>query len=129
VTKQQAHTGTYSAQLGVPAITGNAKEPNGDDCLFQDVTFQGTHTLTFYYDPFNTKGDTISHDWQEAYWRPAGTTGCNEVGTQLLKVESNTQTWAQESISVTGPGQIYFNVHEDGGTDPTALYVDDVSIH
>ena len=110
-------------------ITSQGAEPNGNNCLYQNENFSGSHTLTFWYLPYNNYGDTIFYDWQEAYWRPYGTTGCSETGTRLFKVESNSQTWKQVNVTVTGPGQIYFNVHEDGGFDPSALYFDDVSIH
>ena len=38
------------------------------------MDLSGTHTL-LYDDLFNVNGDTTGYDWQEAYWRPYGTTG------------------------------------------------------
>ena len=119
------HSGSRSAWLGVDS----GGEPNGDNCMYQNVSLSGTHTLKFYDFLVNNNGDTSTYDWQEAYWRPYGTTGCAEAGTRLFKLESNHQAWYADSYSVTGPGQIYFNVHEDGGSDPSAMYIDDVSIN
>ena len=73
-----------------------------------------------------TSGQVSS--WVEAYYRPFGTSGCGESGRQLFKFETNAPTWHAESFSVTGPGQIYFNVRQQGNNAITSLYVDDVSI-
>jgi hypothetical protein len=125
-----AHSGSSSASVGVRGpLTAGQSEPNGDNCLYQNESFSGSHTLTFYYKPYDVNGDTITYDWQEGYYRASGAGGCGESGTQLFKVESNSQVWATINAAVTGPGQIYFNVHEDGYGDPSAMYVDDVSIH
>jgi hypothetical protein len=123
-----AHTGAYALRLGMPTLTGSV-EPDGNNCAYQNVSFSGTHALTFYHQDFNVDDDTIAYDWQEAYWRPYGTTGCRETGLRLFKIERDQESWQVATYSVTGPGQIYFNVHEEGGTDPSGMYVDDVSIH
>jgi hypothetical protein len=122
---QQAHTGNYSARMGVPSGTS---EPNGDNCMYQNINVSGTHTLNFYdYEVHPSSG--TDYDWQEAYWRPYGTTGCSETGTRLYKLNnSNEHYWYHDTFSVTGPGQIYFNVHEDGYGDVSAMYVDDITL-
>ena len=119
-----AHSGSYSARMGVPS----GAEPTGDNCLYQNESFSGSHTLSFYDYDVDTYGDTITYDWMEAYYRPLNTSGCAETGTQLFKIEGNNTYWYHDSFTVTGPGQVYFNVHEDGSTDPSAMYIDDVQI-
>jgi hypothetical protein len=120
-----ANTGRYSARLGV---TSGSSEPRGDNCVYQNISLSGSHVLTFSDFEVDLYGDSIAHDWQEAYWRPFGTTGCSETGVQLYKFEGNYEFWYPERFSVTGPGQIYFNVHEDGAGDPSAMFVDDVRV-
>jgi hypothetical protein len=120
-----ADSGSYSARVGV---SSGSSEPNGDNCLYQNINVSGSHTLTFYDFEVDLYSDTISHDWQEAYWRPYGTAGCAEIGTQLYKIEGNYEFWYPESFSVTGPGQIYFNVHEDGSASPSSMYVDGIQL-
>jgi hypothetical protein len=122
------HTGSYAARIGVQTLLNGVTEPAGDDCLYQNVALSGTHSLSLYYAPYDLNADTITYDWQEAYWRPFGITGCSETGLQIFKVESNSQAWTAAGLQVSGNGQIYFNVHGDGFTDPTALYVDDIRI-
>jgi serine protease len=122
---QHAHTGSYSARLGVPS---GSSEPNGDNCLYQNINVSGSHTLNFYdYEVHPPSG--TDYDYQEAYWRPYGTTGCAETGTKLYKLSnSNAQYWYHDTFTVTGPGQLYFNVHEDGWGDVSAMYVDDITL-
>jgi hypothetical protein len=122
---QQAHTGSYSARMGEPS---GSSEPNGDNCMYQNINVSGTHTLSFYDFEVNMSSG-VDYDWQEAYWRPYGTTGCSETGTRLYKLNNlDAEYWYHDTFSVTGPGQLYFNVHEDGYGDPSAMYIDDVSL-
>jgi|GEM_PF-3584879 len=125
-----AHTGAYAARVGVPQPS-SSPEPDGDNCIYQDVRFSGTHTLTFYHQDFNVADDSIQYDWQEAYYRPFGSAGCAERGVRLFKIGRDAESWHLATYAVTGPGQIYFNVHGDGAdspSDPSAMYIDDVSI-
>ncbi len=50
----------------------------------------------------------------------------------MFKSNSNSQTWTQVTFDMTPyAGQnvvLYFNVHQDGGNDPTWMYLDDVSL-
>lgn len=123
VSSAQHHSGNYSTLVGGTSTT----EPSGDSCIYQNFTTSGG-TFSAWYLPYDPSGDTITYDWQEAYLRPTGTTGCGESGTQLFKVEANSQAWTQVSTTLaSGSYQIYFNVHEDGYGDPSYMYVDDVS--
>lgn len=124
----RVHTGSYSLRLG--ATTGSGQtEPNGDSWAYQQITIPSTATkatLTFWYSTYTT--DTITYDWQEAQIQ-------NSSGTKLLqifKLAANNSTWTQQTTDLTPyKGQtirVYFNCHGDGYTDPTTLYVDDVSV-
>lgn len=125
-----AHTGAYAALIGMPQPS-SSPEFDGDNCIYQDVRFSGTHILTFSHQDFNVADDSIHYDWQEAYYRPLGTTGCAERGLKLFKIERDAESWHLATYTIIGPGQIYFNVHGDGAdspSDPSAMYIDDVSI-
>ena len=122
------HSGSASALLGTvaPAI-----EPNGDSNLSQTVAVpsSGKTTLSFWYWPATTDNlcsGTCTYDWQEAQIQ--STSGV----ASIFKSNSNSQTWTQVSYDMTPyAGQnvvLYFNVHQDGGGDPTWMYLDDVSL-
>src|SRR5271157_3118296 len=126
-TTVQAHSGTYSAQLG--ASTGT-EEPNGDSSISQTVNIPSNitkATLSFWYWPANT--DTTQNAWQEAQVQ-------NSSGTmlaQVMQVYSNSNTWTQMTFDLTpykGQSiQLYFNVHGDGSSgNLTYMYLDDVSL-
>ena len=125
VSTLEAHTGSFSAQLGASGLP----EPDGDSWIYQTVTVPSnmqSPNLTFWYWPATQ--DTIEHDWQEAQIRD---TSGNELA-EIFKTASNSQVWTEVSVDLT-PYQgetveIYFNVHEDGYGTPTYMYVDDVAI-
>jgi Domain of unknown function (DUF4082)/Fibronectin type III domain/Bacterial Ig domain len=127
----KAHSGSGSALLGTvsPAI-----EPSGDSNISQTVSVpaSGKTTLSFWYWPATTddicSGNACKYDWQEAQVR--STSG--QTRASVFKSNSNSQTWTQVTFDMTSyAGQsvvLYFNVHQDGGGDPTWLYLDDVSL-
>jgi len=51
---------------------------------------------------------------------------------QIFKLAANNSAWTQQIVDLMAyKGQtirIYFNCHGDGATDPTTLYIDDVSV-
>ena len=125
VSTLQAHSGSFSAQLGATGLP----EPNGDSWLYQAVTVPAGSegpTLSFWYWP--STSTTIQYDWQEAQIRD---TNGNELA-QVFKVASNAQTWTQVNFDLTPYAgqtiQLYFNVHEAGNGNPTYMYLDDVAI-
>jgi hypothetical protein len=123
VVSAQHHTGSYSLLLGGTGPT----EPRGDACAYQNFSTTGG-TYSAYYRPFST--DSVSYDWQEAYLRANGTSGCAASGTKLFKLASRTQAWTQVTRALpAGNYQAYFNVHGDGYGDLTYMYVDDLSIN
>jgi hypothetical protein len=70
----------------------------------------------------------IYYDWQELQVRDLD----GNVLAQVLRVSSNTQTWTPGSFDLsrfTGRTvQLWFNVHQDGYGDLTAMYLDDVAV-
>jgi hypothetical protein len=128
VSTARIHTGADSMRLGATTGSGST-EPNGDSSAYQSVTIPGNATvatLTFWYSTYTT--DTIQYDWQEA------TIQNSSGGTllQIFKLATNNSGWTQQTVDLMAyKGQtirIYFNCHGDGYTDPTTLYVDDVSV-
>jgi hypothetical protein len=127
----QFHSGNASALLGTVAP---ATEPLGDSNLAQTVAIPptGTTTLSFWYRPSTTEqscsGSGCQYDWQEAQIQ--STSG--QTLASVFKSNSNSQTWTQVTFDMTPyAGQnvvLYFNVHQDGGGDPTWMYLDDVSL-
>jgi hypothetical protein len=127
VTTAQANSGSFSALLGTP-VTGIG-EPLGNSTLTQNVTVpQGTSQLTFFYFPFST--DSVAFDQQQVQIRNAAG---NTILATILNRAGNEQTWIPVSFDMTPFAgqtvQLYFNVHQDGAGDPTAMYIDDVSIN
>jgi hypothetical protein len=126
VVSTQAHGGRYSALLG----TIGGQEPYGDSCLYQSITIPAnatSATLTFWYMPAS-HDESIAFDWQEAEIR-------NEQGDRLeriFRVCDNTWQWTSVSRDLTPYKgqtiQLWFNVHQDGWYDPTAMYLDDVKV-
>ncbi|HVE82674.1 MAG TPA: hypothetical protein VND93_07490 [Myxococcales bacterium] len=124
----RAHAGSYSLRCG--ATTGSGvTEPNGDSWAYQQVTIPSTAssaTLSFWYSTYTT--DTITYDWQDAQLR-------NSSGATLTNIFhqcASNSGWTQKQVDVTAyRGQtvrVWFNAHGDGYTDPTTLWVDDVSL-
>lgn len=124
----RAHTGVNSMRLGATTGSGTT-EPNGDSSAYQSVTIPAgvtAATLTFWYSTATT--DTIQFDWQEA--RILDSSG-NTLAT-IFKLAANNSTWTQQTFDLKPYAgrtiRIYFNCHGDGATDPTTLYIDDVSV-
>ncbi len=120
-----AHTGSYSAQLGV----SSGPEPNGNSSLYQTVVIPSTATtatLSFWY--YGGSADTIQYDWQEA--QVQNSSGTNLA--QIMKVCTNARKWTQVTYNLIAyKGQtirIYFNDHDDGWGDVTFMYLDDVMV-
>ena len=121
----EARTGTHALRAGATTST----EPSGDSWAYQTVTIPqsaSSATLTFYY--FMKSADTTPHDYQEAQIRDAN----GNMLESLFHVDDNSASWTQKSVDLsTYRGQtiqIWFNCHGDGGTTPTTLWVDDVSL-
>jgi bacillopeptidase F (M6 metalloprotease family) len=115
-------------RLGATTGSGST-EPNGDSSAYQSVTIPANvtaATLTFWYSTSTT--DTIQFDWQEA--RIQDSTGATLL--QIFKIASNNSAWTQQTVDLKPYAgktiRIYFNCHGDGATDPTTLWVDDVSV-
>ena len=128
VSTTQSHSPTHSAFLG---SSGN--EPSGDSFIQQTVGIPaGTSTLSFWYYPTSTdticSGAACVYDWEEAQIR--STTGTTLAS--VMKLDSNAQAWTQVTFNTSAyAGQtvvLWFNVHQDGGGDPTSIYLDDVSL-
>jgi hypothetical protein len=124
----RAHTGANSMRLGATTGSGTT-EPNGDSSAYQSVTIPAgvtAATLTFWYSTATT--DTIQFDWQEA--RILDSSG-NTLAT-IFKIAANNSAWTQQTFDLKPYAgktiRIYFNCHGDGATDPTTLYIDDVSV-
>jgi hypothetical protein len=128
VSTARIHTGADSMRLGATTGSGST-EPNGDSSAYQSVTIPANvtaATLTFWYSTSTT--DTIQFDWQEA--RIQDSTGATLL--QIFKIASNNSAWTQQAVDLKPYAgktiRIYFNCHGDGATDPTTLWVDDVSV-
>jgi hypothetical protein len=128
VVTEVAHGGRYSALLGT---VGFGQEPAGDSCLYQAISIPAnaiSATLTFWYMPVS-QDDNVYADWQEAWIR-------DEQGKTLdppiFHVCDNTWQWTPVFYDLTlykgRTIQLWFNVHQDGWYDPTAMYLDDVKV-
>jgi hypothetical protein len=119
-----AHSGRSSLRCGA-----TYNEPNGDSYGYQSVDIPAgatSATLSFWYYPQTS--DTLPYDYQEALvLDPNG----NVLATVFHQAD-NSRVWTQASADLSRfAGQtvlVFFNVHSDGWTDPTALYIDDVSL-
>ena len=126
ISTQQAHGGSFSAQLGA---TGTP------DTKRRLVALSNHHGPQQRNQPdfellvlARGPADTIDYDWQEAQIRDSNG---NKLA-QIFKPASNSQTWTQVTFDLTPYKgqtiQIYFNAHEDGYGDLTYMYLDDVSL-
>jgi hypothetical protein len=119
------HSGNYSALLG----SAGPPEPYGDSWVYQTITIPSTvskATLSFWYWASTT--DTVTYDWQQAQIR-------NSSGSTLVplfKTASNARTWTKFTYDLSSYRgstiQLWFDVHQDGYGDPTAMYLDDVTV-
>jgi hypothetical protein len=116
------HTGTYSAQVG------SVNPFNGDSSVAQTFTAPaGTgHTLSFWYRVVCT--DTVTYDWATATLKD---NTANTTSTVLPKTCTNTGTWSQTSVSLTGGHSYTLTLidHDDNyAGDPTYTLYDDVVV-
>jgi len=125
LTTGKAHSGSYSVLLG--STTGN--EPYGDSAVMQTVSIPANATsamVSFWYLPATT--DMVYYDWQELQVRDLD----GNVLAQAMRLCSNTQSWTQGSFDLSRfigrTVQLWFNVHQDGYGDLTAMYLDDVAM-
>ena len=84
-------------------------------------------TLSFWYWPWSQRQHRITIGRRRRFATPTAT-----MLAQVFKVASNAQTWTYISFDLTPYQgqtiQLYFNVHEDGDSTPTYMYLDDVAI-
>jgi hypothetical protein len=118
-----AHSGNRSAFLG---SNSPPAEPFGDSSLYQQVTVPAAGRATLVYWWMAGTYDVPFFDFQDAYVT-------NTSGTILATISHTcieTAGWVQTAFDMTPyAGQtvrIKFLVHEDGSSDPTWMYVDDV---
>jgi hypothetical protein len=116
-----AHSGSYSAQLGLSTPT------NGDSSIAQTFTApSGTSTLSFWYNV--NCPDTVTYDWATATLKD---NTANTTKTVLAKTCNNNATWVQVTTSVTA-GHSYtltLTSHDDNYyADPTYTLYDDVKV-
>ena len=104
------------------------KEPNGESFGYQAVTIPANATsavLTFWYYAYTTDA---THDFQEASILDTN----KNVLQNIFHLTSNAQAWTQKTVDLSAfKGKtilVYFNVHSNGSTTPTTLWVDDVSV-
>ncbi len=126
LSRTRVHTGSLSAYLG----SSSGREPTGDSSLRQTIHVAipaGARSATLSFWTWTASTDLGAFDYQESQLRPAGGTP-----RSLFKGAANSLSWQQTSADVTayngGDVEIYFNVHQDGGGDPTWMYVDDVAV-
>ncbi len=118
------HSGTNSVFIG----STNTTEPDGDSALQQsfDLPIGQIGLLSFW--EYSISTDTIAFDWQNAEIR-------NASGTRLqflFKEARDAEAWEQRTFLIgpfaVTPVVLYLGAHEDGSTDPTGMYIDDVSL-
>ena len=127
VTNTNPHGGTFSAAAGnfgpYPA-----PEPAGRSSFYQQFTVPaGQSRLSFWHWDYSTD---FGGDFQFAFIE-------NDSDRKIKQISffrpANGQTWINEQIDMTPyAGQsmrIAFGVFQDGGGDPTGMYVDDVALY
>jgi hypothetical protein len=120
------HTGAAAVLLGT--VTGTT-EPLGDAAISQIVTVPAgaSAKLSFWEWPFSN--DTVTFDQQYVRVTPISPPGATVVlmnearkdKTYVLR-EFDMSQFAGQTVRVT------FGVHQDGFTDVTGMYIDDVSL-
>ena len=121
------HSGSYAAALGnFDTVPGY--EPTGDSSFYQTVTIPaGTYTLSFWYWPYSSDPQVDGY-WQAVYVED---TSGNILGT-LMTTSDDSEAWEQQIFDLSPyAGQtvrIEFLVHQDGFSDGTGMYLDDVAI-
>lgn len=122
------HSGGHSLRCGATTGPGTT-EPNGDSWAYQTVTLPAAATqatLTFWY--YALTYDTVQYDWQDAEIRDSS--GATLIS--IFHMADNSRVWTQRTVDLTSLRgrtiRVYFNAHGDGLTDPTTLWIDDVSL-
>lgn len=121
------HSGSHALRCG--ATSGNGQpEPDGDSFAYQTVTIPASAssaTLSFWY---YRKSADPQNDWQEALVRD----GSGATLKTLFHGGDDGGVWTHETVSLSSYAgrsvQLWFNAHGDGGTTPTTLWIDDVSL-
>ena len=123
-----AHTGNNSARMGWNSgTTVNA----GNSYIYQWVTIPATATkATLAYYTYGFSEDFVDYDWQEGLiYKADGTT----VLKTLFHTADNAQTWTRRTADLSAyKGQtiaVMFNVHSDGDTLRSTLWVDGVTLN
>jgi hypothetical protein len=120
----EAHGGTWSLRLGATTTT----EPAGDSWASQSLSIPSgsAGTLSFWF--FAKSADTIANDWQEATIQDAS----GATLRTIFHETSNARVWTRQTVDLAPYAgrtiTIRFDVHENGGTTPTTLWIDDVSL-
>lgn len=120
------HTGTHALLAGQSDPHGSYA-PIGNSYAYQPVHIPVSGaTLTFWM--WTGTSDTIAYSWQDGYITdPQG----NILGT-LFHLCDDSETWKQKAYDLSNfAGQdvlVYFNVHQDGASLPSTMFIDDVSL-
>lgn len=125
VSGAQVHGGARALFLGNASLPA----PAGDSYAFQQVAIPGgaqSATLSFW--SYLQTSDRAPLDWQEALVLDAS----GAVVETIFHQTSNARAWSQRTVDLSAyHGQtlfIQFNVHSDGGDQPTAMFIDEVSL-
>jgi hypothetical protein len=120
---------TNSLLLGEPTSAKGGTAATGDSSASQSITIPSgvtTATLTFWY--WVGTSDTVKYSWQEALIQDSSGTTLSTI----FQVASDTQTWTEQTTDLSSYiGQtitLYFDVHEDGDSLPSTMFLDDVSV-
>ena len=117
------HAGNASLRCGA---TQTSSEPNGDSWAWQAITVPANGaTLSFWY--YAASADP-ANDWQEA--KIQDDTG-HDLST-VFHLTDDGRSWTAKTVDLSPWAgraiRLWFNTHSNGGTTPTTLWVDDVSV-
>ena len=120
-----AHSGSYALRCG----SNSVNEPTGDSYAYQSIAIPAgaaSAVLTFW--AYAKSSDLLPYDYQEA----AVLDSSGHLLQPIFHMDDDSRAWRLYSADVTKfAGRsvlVFFNVHSDGVYDPTALWVDDVSL-
>ncbi|HEV3231388.1 MAG TPA: hypothetical protein VG245_03950, partial [Candidatus Dormibacteraeota bacterium] len=122
-----SHSGTWSARLGNPANDTT----NGTNSLWQDIAIPpGVSALSTWIQPHCT--DTVTFDQQRILLQTTGggalatvmADACSDYGAagDWRHITFDTSAYAGTTV------RLLFQVHDDGQSDPTWMFVDDTRI-
>ena len=119
-----AHTGTFSAQLGLSTAT------NGDSSVAQTFTVPSTGgTLSFWYSI--TCPDTVNYDWFTATLTNASSGALLNTLTPKTCVPASGWTQVTANLAAYAGQRVTLTLtsHDDNyGADPTFTLVDDIGL-